>query len=169
MTGLFWYQFHDNDGGFSDGCCWKWIYDGKDFFWLSGGGSALKSDYSLQFQDHGDLGRSSRAVRKVKRSWRCWSTKTKWNIKIKLIHCFWTYIWTCIHLQTRLKTWMMKYSKYSKGLILVFQVKRGRTCPDQDESERRKPLVQNWELKKTSGNRLSRIVKMLRQKFTAVQ
>ena len=40
----------------------------EKIFWLSGGGSALKSDYSLQFQDHGDLGRSSRAVRKVKRS-----------------------------------------------------------------------------------------------------
>ena len=40
----------------------------KNLFWLSGGGSALKTDYSLQFQDHGDLGRSSRAVRKVKRS-----------------------------------------------------------------------------------------------------
>ena len=39
-------------------------------------------------------------------------------------------------------------SKYDKILILVFQVKRGRTCQDQDESERRKPLVQDWEFKK---------------------
>merc|ERR550525_1452424 len=30
----------------------------------------------------------------------------------------------------------------------VRKVKRGRTCQDQDESERRKPLVQDWELRK---------------------